>query len=102
MADKLPVPTIAALGEQTIELYQSLTDVNDTAVVLVGTGFLDQCVASLLEHSMIDSSTVRSMLHYTGQIGTFSARSDLAYGLGLIAKGVYQNLRKFGEIRNRF
>jgi hypothetical protein len=37
-----------------------------------------------------------------GPISTFSARSDLAYCLGLIPVGLRQNLKTIGDIRNSF
>ena len=38
----------------------------------------------------------------SGALGSFAARSDVCYSLGLISKGIYQDLLVLGELRNQF
>ena len=97
------IPAIETLSKEVQALYDVVNEEPDLPCVLVSTSFLDQCLASLLERHFIKSNTAKSMLDPRGgSLGTFSARADLCYCLGLIPKGLFQNLRTIGEIRNRF
>jgi hypothetical protein len=64
---------------------------------------LDYALASLLKRHFIESNVVNKLLDSPrGTVSTFASRSDLAYCLGLIPKGLYQNLETIGKIRNTF
>ncbi|MBO3759478.1 hypothetical protein [Ciceribacter sp. L1K22] len=95
---KIPVEQ---LSEETARLYDALNDEKDLAVILIGTGFLDACLKSLLEAHFLDGSTSERLLQPSGAIGGFRARTDLCYVLGLIPKSAHGNLVTLGEIRNR-
>lgn len=97
------IPAIETLSRESQGLYDAVNDERDLPCVLISTSFLDQCLASMLERFFINSSTAKSMLDPRGgSLGTFLARADLCYCLGLIPKGLFQNLRTVGEIRNLF
>jgi DNA-binding MltR family transcriptional regulator len=95
---------IEDLSEQSNEVYQVVNGEPDLACVLILASYLDQCLASLLKNYFINnSSTVDRLLDAVhGNLGTFQARADLTYSLGLIPKGIYQNLCEMGSIRNHF
>src|SRR4051812_16820014 len=96
-------PSIPELDAEIAALYKLLNTEDDFACVMVSHAFIDQCIASLLQKFLIDkSSTAASMLSHRGLLGSYSARCDLAYCLGLIPKGVFQNLEVLGDIRNAF
>ena len=51
---------------------------------------------------LLTAELQKALLRYDGPLGGFVTRTDLAYSLGLIPKGVLQNLRTLAEIRNQF
>lgn len=97
------IPSIETLSAESQALYDAVNDERDLPCVLISTSFLGQCLGSLLERFFINSNTAKSLLDSrSGPLGTFFARADLCYSLGMIPKALYQNLRRVGEIRNRF
>jgi DNA-binding MltR family transcriptional regulator len=95
-------PTIEQLGSESKELYELLSTEADFPCVVVSLSFIDQCLASLLHRFFIDGSTADRLLDHRGALGSFIARVDLSYCLGLITKELFQNLHVLGEIRNVF
>ena len=94
---------IEQLSQNTQAVYDVLNHESGLACVLIGTNFLDQILASLLENTFITSKVVQNLLNpASGAIGAFSVRSDLSYCLGLINKPQYQDLIKIATIRNQF
>lgn len=100
---KKTIPQIQTLAQESQTLYDVLNNEADLACVLISVSYLDYALASLLKHFFIESSIAEKILNPPrGALSTFASRTDLAYCLGLIPKGLYQNLEKFGEIRNAF
>src|SRR5262245_14808199 len=102
MAKKSPKLNKEKLEQLAPEFFQLLIQESDMPRVLIAVGYLDQWVASILSKFFVSGETSNAILSDRGMLGSFSARTDLAYCLGLIPKEMYQNLRKVGEIRNRF
>jgi hypothetical protein len=101
MAKKFPA--IESLSTESQSLFDAVNDERDLPCVLISTSFIDQCLASMLAKFAITGNTAGALLDARGgALGTFSARSDSCYYLGLIPKGLFQNLGIMGEIRNRF
>lgn len=99
---KVPKIPIAQLSEQTVKLYAVLNEEKDLAVILIGTSFIDACLKSLLEAQFLEGAdTSERLLQPSGIIGSFRARTDLCYVLGLIPKSYQRDLIALGEIRNR-
>jgi len=97
------IPAIEKLSEESQALYDAVNDERDLPCVLISTSFLDHCLVSLLERFFIQSDNTKKVLDpRSGSLGTFSARVDMSYCLGLISKGLFQNLHKVGRIRNKF
>jgi hypothetical protein len=91
------------LSPQTHKLCDVINEEPDLPCALICASFLDECLASLLRKALVQSRTAEKMLDVRGGIlGEFSARSGMAYSLGLITKGMYQNLMIIAEIRNLF
>ena len=103
MNKKPPIPEVETLSEESKHLYDVLNNESDLACVLIATSYLDYALASLLKRHFIESNIVDKLLDPPrGSLSTFASRSDLAYSLGLIPKGLYQNLEIIGKIRNTF
>jgi len=95
--------SVRTLSDESQALYAALQDEREIACVLLSASFLDHCLATLLSRHFIESSVSNKLLDPRGGVlGTYAARSDLCYALGLVAKPVYQNLIVIGMIRNRF
>lgn len=97
---RLPVSP-ESLSVDSEHLYALLNESKDLAVIVVGVSYIDACLASLLARRLLKSSVTDSLLNSSsGAIGSFAARSNLAYALALIDKSMYQDLQVLAELRN--
>ncbi len=95
------IPQIEQLSKETRGLLDVLNNASDLSVILVGTSFLNASLSSILERKFIKSSVAKNVLDSRrGALGSFVARADACYVLGLINKSLYSDLLKIGEIRN--
>ena len=91
------------LLSQSKEIYKDLNNESDIAVVLIATSFIDTTLDSLLRYTFIKSRVTEKVLNSnSGVLGTFSAKCDTGYCLGILDKDIYKDLIKLGEIRNIF
>ena len=94
---------IKELSDDTKKVFDVLNDESDIACVLIGTSYLSELLANIIEASFIDTSISGKLLDpQCGVIGQFAVRADLAYCLGLINKNFYQDLGIVAVIRNMF
>ena len=94
---------IEELSGDTKKVFDVLNDESDLACVLIGTSYLSELLANIIEVSFIETSISGKLLDpQGGVIGQFAIRADLAYCLGLIKKNVYQDLGMVAAIRNMF
>lgn len=94
---------IDKLTEDTKKVFDVLNDESDLACVLIGTSYLSELLANIIEKSFIKTSISSKLLNpQDGVIGQFAARADLARCLGLINKSYYQDLGFISTIRNMF
>jgi DNA-binding MltR family transcriptional regulator len=101
MAD-ITIRSLTELDDESAALYDAVNDQRDIACVLISTSYIDQFLRSILGKYFIDGETSKSLLKYTGMVGDLHSRAQLAYCLGLIPKGLFQNLERLGNIRNAF
>lgn len=100
---KKSIPEVEKLSEESVHLYGILNDESDLACVLIATSYLDYALASLLKRHFIETNVANKLSDSPrGALSSFASRCDLAYCLGLIPKGLYQNLETVGRIRNTF
>jgi len=72
-------------------------------LTVVGAAFLDAALKTLLSEKLLNPSSVtEKLLDGRGALGTFSARADLAYCLGIVRKHHYNDLCLVMAIRNQF
>jgi DNA-binding MltR family transcriptional regulator len=94
----LPPESLSADSEH---LHALLNEGTDTSVIVVAVSYIDACLASLLAKHLLQSSVTERLLDSrSGVIGSFVARSDLAYTLALVDKAMYQDLLVLAELRN--
>lgn len=102
MRPKQPLPA-QALSDEVQKIGDTLVEGSDLAVALIATSFLDECLRSLLMARFRPGDTSERLLRSgRGEIGTFSARTDLAYSLEYIDRHALKALRAVAEIRNAF
>jgi DNA-binding MltR family transcriptional regulator len=102
MKPKQPLPP-DLLGEEVQKIGQALVDGSDLAVALIASSFLDECLRSLLAAHFRPGKTSSDLLQSgRGELGTYAARTDLAYSLRLIDKHALKALQTIGRIRNAF
>jgi|SRR5579883_98351 len=90
------------LSADTGHLTQALNEGTDLACALIGAAAIEQALGSLLEKYLLAGGTTERLLDPNGILGTFSARTDMAYCLGLISKKILHNAKLIGQIRNEF
>lgn len=93
----IPPETLSA---DTKRLYDVLNEESDLAAILIGTSFIDACLLSVLEKKLLEGSTADRLLSHNGRLGSFMARAEMCYVLGLIPKSWYSDFTVMAEIRN--
>ena len=88
------------LSADSRRLFEVLSTEPDLPAVLIATSYLEQCLLTLLGRNLIQGSTTDRLLDHRGPLGSFEARASLSYCLGLLPKGLFQNLTTVGQIRN--
>jgi DNA-binding MltR family transcriptional regulator len=102
---KKKIPILQDLSSDSQKMFNILNEESDLACVLIGTSFLDQCLASMLERYFIEDKDISDSMFNpsnNGALSTFSSRNNLAYLLGLINEYIHKDLRTIGKIRNFF
>ncbi|MEI7297367.1 hypothetical protein WCQ02_35025 [Paraburkholderia tropica] len=72
-------------------------------LVILGAAKLEDLLLNLLERRLLESPTKNDgIFRGTGALSTFSARSEMAYRLGLISKPFLDALNSIRKVRNEF
>lgn len=88
---------------QIIEFRKTINIESDRGCALMAAAFLDEQLIKLLESYFVDDTTInKRLLGSSGVLGSFSARIDMAFSLGLIAKNIMTDLTLLRRIRNDF
>lgn len=91
------------IPHEVLELRDILGKESDRGCVLSAAAFLDNELGKLLKSVLIqDDSILKVLFEGYGPLATFSARIDLAYGLGYIAPMQRRDLHLIRKIRNIF
>jgi len=95
---------ISELSNDARLVYKAVNqERSDLACALILTAYLEQCLGTLIASRLIKSALPEKLLNPSrGILGTFQSRIDLSYCLGLITKGIHQNLCSIAAIRNTF
>ena len=85
------------------DFFAIVNDGNDLACVLLSVNYLDEILRSILNTRLKESKVTENILNpSSGFLGTFSARIDMVYCLGIFDKKIYNDLRIIAQIRNIF
>ena len=93
------IPEEKAFGE-FLDIFNKETD---RGAALTAAAFLDQTLYEILKSFFLDVNESQELLEGGGAVlGTFSARINMCYCLGLIQENEYRELNIFRKIRNEF
>jgi mannitol operon repressor len=82
---------------------QELQAETDRGLPLVGAALIDEKLHKTLEFFFIDGKSTKRLLNEpNAPLGTFSAKIEACYSLGLIDKFEYQEIGLIRKIRNEF
>lgn len=96
-------PEQVSVLENIIAFRENLSNESDRGLALMAAAYIDDRLAVLLRSYFVDNGKIlRRMFDFTGPLGNFSARLDMAYSLGLIAKNIYNDCNTIKKIRNDF
>ena len=88
-----------------LELTKEFENESDRSAAVLAGGYLDHLLGDLIATAMVvGPKEVDDLLYADGQgpLGTFRARVDTAYCMGLISKDEYRDLHLIRKIRNDF
>ena len=89
--------------DQIVAFRRTLTPESDRGCALIAAAYVDAQLETLLRSYFVDDSKcVDELLANSKPLGTFSARIDLTYALGLLPADIYRDLHLIRKIRNDF
>ena len=100
----LPSPDggIPAFVKDAIEFSTELRKESDRGAVLIGAAHLDEALKKMLM-ALIDTKMHQDLIKsYTAPIGSFGARLNVLYGMGLITADEYKDIKLINKVRNIF
>jgi hypothetical protein len=96
-------------SQTVVSEFEQLFDITndpklpDVACVILVTSFLNDALGALLDARFVGVSTKNIILApENGLLGSLQAKANIAYCMNLITKGCASNIRRIGEIRNKF
>ena len=95
------------VGEVMAADYRAITEEiqkqTDRGAAIIGAALVDDVLARAILGKFIPlSSTKKKALFGGGPLGTYEAKIDLAYALGLLTDLMVADLKVIGNIRNKF
>lgn len=100
MGKRRTIPPLEELSQDSARFVEDVQQETDRGVALVAVAFLEDVLGALIRTLCIDDpDAVRSLLNRHWSIDT---RADLAYCLGLIPRGMRDDIEVITGIRNHF
>lgn len=87
-----------------LKFRESLSRESDRGSALMAAAYIDEKLAELLKKYLIKDKqkVIKDLFDFSGALGTFSSRANMAYGLGLIPENIYDDINVLRKIRNDF
>lgn len=102
MAKKRSIPKIEQLQAEAEHLFQAVNAEPPLACALIVGASVEKAVLGLVGKYFVDGETAKEMLSENGILGTFASCAKMAYCLGLVSKGMFENINRIGFVRNIF
>jgi hypothetical protein len=96
------VSKIAADLVDLAAFVKEFTAETDRGAALVGAALIDNRLERLLRAHFLNDATADKLLSSTAPLGTFSARIDASYALGLVTEVEFRECDLIRRIRNEF
>jgi hypothetical protein len=90
------------LSEDFAGFMEEFQQESDRAAAILGATYLETRLEVLLRSYLIDRKEVDALFGVNAPLGTFDARRQVAYALGLTVKEENEQLKCIQQIRNRF
>lgn len=93
-----------ASGMRAVMTFRkTLWNETDRGCALMAAAYLDEELKSLLQAKLVDDrKSVTKVFAFNGPLGSFSARIDMVFLLGLLPKSAKSDLHRLRSIRNQF
>jgi hypothetical protein len=93
--------------ESLKEKYEKVIAVADAsnaplACVIIRMGLIEKALITLLDSVFVECKESEEIFNNNSALGTFGSCMHVAYRIGLLADGMYQNLKTLAKIRNKF
>ena len=88
---------------QNEKILEELQHGTDRSIAIVGATIIETQLEKLLSVHLVDNNKLKKKaLDYNGFLGTFSAKINACFLLGLISKNLYNDIDRIRDIRNTF
>lgn len=75
---------------------------SDRGTAVLAATVFEETLAKLLSGFMVEGADTKALLRFDGPLGSFGARTQLSYALGLISSNEVHDLLEIATIRNKF
>jgi DNA-binding MltR family transcriptional regulator len=89
------------VSEETLSYFRASASESDRAHALVSVAHLDNMMKIIMANVFIEDAKIKKQV-FSRQLHSFSAKIDLAHGLGFIDKCIKEELDTLRNIRNHF
>jgi mannitol operon repressor len=97
-------PISEARNKELNAFLEEFQKESDRGAALLGAAMMDDCLRKIIIDYLIDKRNLVEDLIDGGYapLSTFSSRTKITYGLGLISQSEYLNINTIREVRNKF
>ena len=79
-----------------------MRDGSDRVCAILGGTFADVALQKAIRKSLKNTAHIKDMFNAKSELSGFLAKTELAFGMGLIGEQPRSDLKKIGQIRNKF
>lgn len=92
------------LSDDEVQILETLDHDSDRAVAVIVGAMIENRLERGLKVRMptADKDALNKVFQFSGPLGSFSAKIDVAYLNGLLTKDAYEDMVRFKDIRNKF
>ncbi|MBE7556685.1 MAG: hypothetical protein HS126_37015 [Anaerolineales bacterium] len=90
------------IDETHRQIIEELESQTDRGAAIIGASLLDRRLEEAIRVHLLDNKVTEKLFDASQALGSFSAKIDLAYSLGLYGEKSYHDLNLIRKIRNEF
>lgn len=88
------------MDKQLQDILQEISCHPIRSSIITAAALIETMLEQLLDKFLVATSNKKELFDYQGCLGTFSAKIEMAYALGLISKELHDDMNLFRKIRN--